>query len=69
MNCGVGCRHGSDPMLLLLWLWRSLAATAPIGPLASEAPYDAGVALKKDKKTKKKKKMEFPLWRSGNESD
>ena len=28
MGCGVGCRHGSD--LAFLWLWRRLAATAPI---------------------------------------
>ena len=41
----VGHRWGSDPALL--WLWCSLAATALIGPLAWELPYDAGVALKK----------------------
>ena len=28
VSCGVGCRRGSDPTLL--WLWRRLAATAPI---------------------------------------
>ena len=28
VSCGVGCRRGSDPELL--WLWRRLAATAPI---------------------------------------
>ena len=38
---------------MLLWLWRRLAATAPIGPLAWEPPYVAGVALKRQK-TKKK---------------
>ena len=32
MSCGVGCRRGSDPALV--WLWRRLAATAPIGPVA-----------------------------------
>ena len=37
MSCGVGHRRGSDPALL--WLWRSLAATALIGPLAWEPPY------------------------------
>ena len=31
-----------DPTLL--WLWRRLAATAPIGPLAWEPPYAAGTA-------------------------
>ena len=55
MSCGVGCRRGSD--LELLWLWRGLAATALIRPLAWVPPYAAGVALKgqKDKKKKKKK--------------
>ena len=33
--------------LVLLWLSCTPAATAPIGPLAWEAPYAAGVALKK----------------------
>ena len=68
MSCGVGCRLGSDPALL--WLWRRLAATAPIRPLAWEPPYAAGAAqeiatttttitttttTKKDKRQKKKK--------------
>ena len=34
-----------DPALL--WLWRRLVATAPIGPLAWELPCAAGAALKK----------------------
>jgi len=61
---GVGCRHGSDPALL--WLWRRLAATAPIGPLAWGPPYAAGAAIEKAKrqkqktKTKTKKMQEFP---------
>ena len=50
MSCGVGCRHGSDPMLL--WLWRRLMAIALIRPLAWELPNAVGVALKKDKKKK-----------------
>ena len=54
MNCGVGRRRGLD--LVLLWLWRSLAATAPIRPLAWEPPYATGVAQEKGRKTKKKKK-------------
>ena len=55
MSCGVGHRCGSD--LSWLWLWRRLAATAPIGPLAWEPPYAMGVALKgqKDQKIKIKK--------------
>ena len=56
MSCGVGCRlgsgSGSDPALL--WLWRKLAAVAPIGPLAWEPPNATGVALKKKKKKRKK---------------
>ena len=43
MSCGVGCRHGYNPALL--WLWRRLAATAAIRPLAWEPPYAAGAAL------------------------
>ena len=48
MSCGVGRRRGSDPVLL--WLWRRLAATAPIRPLAWEPPYAVGVALEKTKR-------------------
>ena len=47
MSCGVGHRRGSD--LVCQWLWRRLAATAPIGPLAWEPPHAAGVALKKSR--------------------
>ena len=50
MSCGVGCRHGSDPVLL--WLWCRLAAIALIRPLAWQPPYAAGAALEKDKKKK-----------------
>ena len=56
MNCGVGHRGSSDPMLL--WLWRRLAATALIRPLAWELPYATTEALKKKKK---KKKLDFYL--------
>ena len=45
MSCSVGLRHGLDPVLL--WLWRRLAATALVRPLAWELPYAMGVALKK----------------------
>ena len=56
MSCGVGHRRNSD--LVLLWLWRRLAAIALIRPLAWEPPYAVGVDLEKTKKTKKKKKRE-----------
>ena len=48
MSCGVGHRCGLDPVLL--WLWRRLAATAPIGPLVQELPYATEEALKENKK-------------------
>ena len=44
MSCGVGHRHGPDPMLL--WLWCQPAATAPIGHQAWESLYARGVAIK-----------------------
>ena len=59
MSCGVGRRHGSDPMLL--WLWRRLVATAPIQPLAWEPLYAAGAALEKAKRQKNKIKYTFLL--------
>ena len=52
MSCGVGHRCSLD--LALLWLWRRLAATGPIRPLAWEPLYATDVALKRQK-TKKKK--------------
>ena len=56
MSCGVGHRHGLDPVLL--WLWCRPAATALIQPLAWEPPYAAGAALesKTNKQTNKKQK-------------
>ena len=54
MSCGLGHRCGSD--LALLGLWRELAATVLVKPLAWEPPYAAGVALKRQK-TKKEKKQ------------
>ena len=47
MSCAVGSRRGLD--LVLLWLWCSLAATAPTRPLAWEPPNAAGMALKRQK--------------------
>ena len=40
----------------MLWLWRRLAAAAPIQPLGWELPKAAGEAQKKKKKRKKQKK-------------
>ena len=45
MSCGMGHRRGSD--LVLLWLWRRPAATAPIRSLAWEPPYAVGTGPKK----------------------
>ena len=44
MSCGVGCRQGTDPVLL--WLWPGLAAAALLQPLAWEFPYATCAALK-----------------------
>ena len=55
MSYGVGCRCGSDPALL--WLWCRPGATAPIGPLAWEPPYAAGVAQEMAKRQNKKQKV------------
>ena len=43
MSRGVGCRHGSDP--LLLWLWCKPAAAALMQPLPWELPHAVGAAL------------------------
>ena len=42
--------------LVGLWLWCGPVATAPIRPLAWELPYAMGVALKRQKKKKIKKR-------------
>ena len=55
MSCGAGFRRDLDPALL--WVWRRLAATALIRPLAWEPPYAAGAALKRQKRQKKKKRL------------
>ena len=54
MSWGVGCKRGSDPVLL--WLWHRSVATAPIQPLAWEPPYASGAALKRQKDQKKERK-------------
>ena len=48
MSCGVGCRRGSDRVLL--WLWRKPVAIALILPLAWEPPCAMGATLKKKKR-------------------
>jgi len=55
MSYGVGRRRGSD--LSWLWLWRRMAATALIRPLAPGTfrAMGVGVALTNQKKKKKKK--------------
>ena len=50
-SCGVGRRCSSG--LAWLWLWRGLAAVAPIHSLAWELLYATPMALKKKKKLKK----------------
>ena len=49
----VGHRLGSDPVLLLLWLWHRPAAVALIQPLVWEPPCGATNAALKSKKKKK----------------
>ena len=51
VSCDVGHRWDLDPMLL--WLWRRLAALAPIRPLAWEPEYAMGEVLKSKKEKKK----------------
>ena len=65
MSCGVGCRHGSDPVLL--WLCCRLVATALIRPLAGEPPYAAGAAqeMAKRQTTTTTKNLKCPLDVSG----
>ena len=50
VSCGIGRRHGLDPVLQ--WLWCRPAAVALIQPLAWKLLYAVGVALKKQKKEK-----------------
>ena len=53
MSCGVGCRCGSDPVLLRLW--HRFVATTLIQPLAWEPPHAVGAAQEMTKRQKKKK--------------
>ena len=55
VSSGVGRRCSSDAVLL--WLWRRLAAIAPIQPLAWELPYALSASLKiQERKEGKKEK-------------
>ena len=54
MNCGVGCRRGSDPAFL--WLWRRPVAAALIQLPAWKSPYAMRAVLKRQKEEVKKKK-------------
>ena len=59
MSYGVGSRFSWD--LALQWLWRRLAAVAPIRPLAWELLYAPGAAVKGKKgneKEREKRKKE-----------
>ena len=53
VSCGVGCRRSSDPALL--WLWWRPEAIVLIWPPSRELPYATSAALKKKKKTPKRK--------------
>jgi len=53
-SCSVGHGCGSD--LVLLWLWRRLAA--PIGALARDLLYATGAALKEKRKTEREGRKE-----------
>ena len=52
MSCGVGHRHGSD--LVWLLLWHRPTAVALIQPLAWELPYATECSPKKQKNKKQK---------------
>ena len=45
----------------MLWLWRRLAAVAPVRPLAWKPPYAMSAALKRPKKKKKRKERKEVL--------
>ena len=64
VSCGVGHRHGLDPVLL--WLLCRPAAAAPIRPLAWKPPYAMGAALKSKKKKKDTFKIPIPQNKSKN---
>ena len=67
MSCGVGCRHGSDPKWLRLWLWCRPVDVALIPPLAWEPPHATGVSLK-NQKTPKKQENKKPTKQTKKEA-
>ena len=62
MSCGVGCRLGSDPILL----WPRPAAAAPIQPLAWEPPYAKDMSLKKKKERERERNSKREGINNGN---
>ena len=61
VSFGVGHRGGSGRVLL--WLWHRPAAASLIQPLDWELPYAAGMALKRQKRKKKKRADEEALYK------
>ena len=55
-GCSVGCRRGSDPVLL--WLWCRPATAAPIQPPTWEPPYATGAAQEKAKRHTQKNQQQ-----------
>ena len=55
MSCGVGGRCGANPVLL--WLWCKPAATALISTPSLGTSICVGVALKRQKKKKRKERV------------
>ena len=53
---GLRIRRCHELQCRLLWLWRRLAAIAPIQPLPWEPSYASGAVLKKTKTNKQKQK-------------
>ena len=60
MRCGVDHRRGSN--LMLLWLCNRPVVVVPLGPLAWEPPYAAGMALKSKKTKTKQNTSEATEW-------
>ena len=60
MSCRVGCRHGSD--LALLLLWHRQEAAASIQNQAWELMFAAYVALKKKRGDTERKGIKMLIW-------
>ena len=59
ISCGIGCRCGSD--LVLLWLWCRPELWL-IQPLVQELPDAANVSVKRKRKKKKKAEAGVVTW-------